>query len=401
MKQKTPDNSALAVKRGSFFWNALYTGISALQPAILLIAVSRTRELGDAGILTFGFAVANLVMIIARYGIRNYQVTDVSEQFRFSDYFYCRVCTTGGALCASGIYLLCMIISGQYSFYKAAVILEIIILRLIDAFEGVYVGRLQQRGRLDIGARFGAVRLAVSTLIMFFMVLILKNLSISLLAGIIISILADLILIPRTREAGAYQMGKKNTAALKRLLLVGISLCLGTALHNIVGNAPKYLVEICLNDEMQAISGYIMMPVFVITILNLFIMQPLVKEIGDVWNRQDENRLKHLLLRHILIISLLSAGVALLGVFAGLPILSWMYHVSLTEYRSRLSDGNRCQFRHGLVPASRSRYRRNLYHLHCRQSCYDACVPGCSAAYRPFSRETPLMKTSGKTSAYD
>lgn len=332
MNQEQSKKAAAAVKRNSFLWNAAYTGVSALQPAILLIAVSRTRELGDAGILTFGFAVANLVMIIARYGIRNFQVTDVNEQFRFSDYFYCRVCTTGGALVASMLYLLILLISGHYTTYKAVLLLEIILYKLIDAFEGVYVGRLQQKGRLDIGARFGAIRLILTTIVMFGLIFLTKSLWISLLAGLLLSILMDAILIPRTGTTGNYQLGARDAAALKKLLLTGIPLCLGTALHNIAGNAPKYLVEITLNDEVQAISSYVMLPVFVITILNLFIMQPLVKEIGDVWNQKNRERLKQLLLRQSGIICLLSVVVAVLGIYVGLPLLSWMYNISLTAY---------------------------------------------------------------------
>ena len=333
MNQGETKKNTAAIKRGSFWWNAVYTGISALQPAILLIAVSRTRELSDAGILTFGFALANLVMILGRYGIRNFQVTDVNEQYRFPDYFYCRVCSTGGALAASILYLIIMIAAGQYTTYKALIILEIIILKLIDAFEGVYVGRLQQKGRLDIGARFGAIRLFLSTILMFVMLLITKSLWISLLSGIILSLILDVILIPRTDDVGNYRLDKRNSQALKQLMLTGISLCLGTALHNITGNAPKYLVEIFLNDEIQAISGYVMMPMFVITILNLFIMQPLVKDIGDAWYHRDAGRLKSMIRRQVLVISLLSIGVALLGIFVGLPVLSWMYDISLAPYR--------------------------------------------------------------------
>ena len=327
------NSSTSNIKRNSYIWNAVYSGVNALQSAIILFAVSRTGELADAGIITFGFALANLVMLLARYGIRNYQVTDIYEKYSFSDYFYCRICSTGASLLLSVIYLVVMIASGRYTSYKALIILEIIILKLIDAFEGVYTGRLQQKGRLDIGARIGAVRLIISTLAIFIAVLVIKNIPVSLLIGIIVSLLIDIILIPKSRKDVEYGICHVQLPALKKLMAVGLSLCLGTALHNFVGNSPRYLVEIFLTDEVQAVSGYLMMPVFVITILNYFLMQPVVKDIGETWNKKDMGRFKHMVKRHILIICALTLVIGIAGVFLGLPLLSWLYRVSLTQYR--------------------------------------------------------------------
>ena len=37
-----------------------------------------------------GFAFAIALMILGRYGLHNFQVTDVEEQYSFRDYFACR-----------------------------------------------------------------------------------------------------------------------------------------------------------------------------------------------------------------------------------------------------------------------------------------------------------------------
>ncbi len=67
--------------------------VNASEAVILLMVVGRTNGLEDAGILSIAFATGNLMMTIGRYGVRNFQVTDVEEQLPFPVYFTHRICT--------------------------------------------------------------------------------------------------------------------------------------------------------------------------------------------------------------------------------------------------------------------------------------------------------------------
>ena len=318
----------------SFIWNAIYAGFNAVQSSVILLAIARNKELSEAGIITIGFTVATLIMIIARYGIRNYQVTDAKEEYSFSDYFYVRIITVGGSLALALIYLFGMLAVGRYSSYRALVGFGIIILKLVDAFEGLYVGRFQQKGRLDVGAKIATVRIIASTAVIFCLTWFVESVPVCFFAGIIVSVLIDLLLIPRGRKYADLSVRKEIGARIKPLLITALPLCIGTALHNYIGNAPKYLVDFFLTDEIQAISGYIMMPMFVITVLNAFLMQPTVKSLGDAWHSGDKQKLKKMITRHIVLISVAAIGVLILGIFVGLPLLSWMYKVALVQYRT-------------------------------------------------------------------
>ena len=106
------ENSAQRkIASAGFFWNAVYAGLNAVQSAVILFAISRTRDIQIAGIITIGFTGGNLTAIIARYGIRNYMVTDTHEQFRFSDYFFCRIITEVSVLILSFLYFFSKLIS--------------------------------------------------------------------------------------------------------------------------------------------------------------------------------------------------------------------------------------------------------------------------------------------------
>jgi hypothetical protein len=65
------------------------------------------------------------------------------------------------------LYLIACVLTDRYTGHKAMIIMELVILRLIDAFEDVFIGRLQQKGRLDIGARTGTVRQTIITAVIF------------------------------------------------------------------------------------------------------------------------------------------------------------------------------------------------------------------------------------------
>jgi O-antigen/teichoic acid export membrane protein len=321
-----------AIDQAGFLWNAAYAGLNATQAAVILFAISRTYDIAMAGIITIGFAIANLSCIVSRYGIRNYQVTDVTEKYRFPDYFLCRLITTGSSLLLSLAYLLSMALAGHYPLEKSLIILEIVVLKTTDALEDVFVGRLQQLGRLDVGARIAALRLGMSTVVIFSSLWVVPSLPICLLLGIVSEIVMDACLIPSVRKHSVFPLHPLDFSKMRRLLLVGLPLGLGMVLHNYAGNAPKYLVDLHLTDELQAVCGYVMMPMFVLAVLNTFVMQPAVKGLGDAWNT-DSRLFWKKVVRHISLISVLSAAVLGAGLLVGLPLLSALYRVDLLPYR--------------------------------------------------------------------
>ena len=332
MEKTAEQGSQKRIARAGFFWNAVYAGLNSVQSAILLFAIARRYDITVAGIISIGFAIGTLAAIMARYGIRNFQVTDVHEEYRFPDYFLNRIISISGTLLVTAGYLAFMTFSGRYSPEKGLIILEIILLKIEGTFEEVYVGRLQQKGRLDIGARIAAFRLGGSTLVVFAAIWVIPSLPVCLLLGIITGILLDVVILPTCRRYADFSVLPLNKKAAGNLLKVGVPLCVGTALYNYAGNAPKYLVDIYLTDQMQAICGYVMMPMFVLSILNTFVMQPAVKGLGDAWNT-DRALFRKKVIRHILLISILSVLVLCAGLVVGLPLLSVLYRTDLQPYR--------------------------------------------------------------------
>ena len=199
----TTDSNSKKIGFFSFFWNAGYAGLAALQSALLLFVAARTLEQTDAGIITIGFTIANLLMIVAIYGMRNYQVTDTNENFSFTDYFYCRLFSVPVSLLAAIIFTVVMTFLGKYSPYKTVIIIEITALKLVDAFENLYVGRLQQKGRLDIGSRIATIRLGVSTVVIGVAMILTHSCPISFAVGLVVSVILDVLMLPSCKKYAA------------------------------------------------------------------------------------------------------------------------------------------------------------------------------------------------------
>ena len=73
--------SQLSQKKRDYIWNTVAGLINAAEAVIMSMFVTRIIGLADAGRLTIAFAIGNLMMTVGKFGVRNYQVTDIENKF--------------------------------------------------------------------------------------------------------------------------------------------------------------------------------------------------------------------------------------------------------------------------------------------------------------------------------
>jgi len=325
------------LKKDSYVWNMAGSMLTAFQSVILLMILRRTMDLEAAGIFTIANANCNLFLTIGKFGMRNFQVSDVREQFTFGEYRCSRWFTTVAMIVAFGIYVPLSAYQNSYSINKTWIIIWMCFYKVADSIEDVYYGEYQRNNRLDIGAK--ALTLRIFTTILIFAVLIIatRNLMLSLVLTTVAAFLLAFSLIRITAGAfhGRYSLSvdKKNLRNLFRLCL---PLFLGTFFAFYIGNAPKYSIDAILSDELQACYGFIAMPVFMVGLLNNFLFNPMIYKMSCLW---DDNKtgefIKRVLIQTIIIftITMICIGAAWL---CGIPILSWLYNTDLSPYKSEL-----------------------------------------------------------------
>lgn len=309
----------------------------AFQSVIMLMVLTRVLGLADAGIFTIAYANANLFLTIGKYGMRNFQVSDVNGQFTFYEYLMSRIFTVSLMIAVSIIFVLYVGNKNGYSMEKSLIIIWMSLFKVVDAFEDVFHGLYQQRGRLDIAGK--AMTLRLGTTILFFLtgLLFLKNLLIVL---IFITCFTGILLIVFTRWS--YKLFER--AVEKRysfynvlgIIKICFPLFLGSFLSFYIGNAPKYAIDGVLNDELQACYGFIAMPVFVIGLLNNFVFNPMIYKMSVLWDKGKKNEfLKKFIIQVMIVIGI--TLVCIVGAYlVGIPILSFLYNTDLSLYKYEL-----------------------------------------------------------------
>ena len=72
-------------------WYMLGCLFNAATSAIVLIITTRINGVYEAGIATFAFTIAQQLLLIGRFEVRTFQVTDAKNEFSFNDYYTHRI----------------------------------------------------------------------------------------------------------------------------------------------------------------------------------------------------------------------------------------------------------------------------------------------------------------------
>ena len=176
-----------------YIWNSAAGLVNAGESVILSMVVTRTDGMLEAGILSVAFAVGNLMMTIGKFGVRDYQATDVKGQFSFADYFWTRVLTSALMLLTTAGYLLYGTYTMGYSGQKAAVVAAICMIYTIESVEDVFWGLYQQRQSLDTGAKVFLIRWLLILAVVAGLLAAGKGLAAASVAGAAVCLAAFLI----------------------------------------------------------------------------------------------------------------------------------------------------------------------------------------------------------------
>lgn len=323
------------VSKSTYMWNMIGSLIMAFQSVILLMVLTRTVGLQEAGIFTIAYANANLFLNIGKYGMRYYQVSDVQGEYSFREYRASRYVTVIAMMVASIVYLAVVSSRNSYSFEKSMTILWMCMFKVPDVIEDVYYGEYQRQGRLDVAAKCMAIRIISTILLYMIGIIVLRNQLWALMISTCYTAIVTIIFLKWTYDSfeTSDRRERKNVV---HILKECFPLFAGAFLSLYIGNAPKYAIDRQLSDELQACYGFIAMPVFVIGLLNGFIFNPMMYQITKLWDKKNVSAFLKKIGKQLLIVAGITivciAGAYLLGI----PVLSILYNTDLSDYKTEL-----------------------------------------------------------------
>ncbi len=325
------------IARSSYAWNTASGMLFAMQSAILLIFITRTNGLEDAGVFSIAYAISSLMYYIGEFGVRKYQITDINEKASFRDYHTHRVVTCVLAILFSVIYAGRGLFIGLYSTNKFWVIIVVCCMKAVEAYSDVYFSRFQQKGRLDVAAKTNTFRIVASLILCIVTLIFTQNLLLAMIVWLVTAIIGFLmssILVAPEFCKIEINFSKNKFFFISRECL---PLFLGNFLLLYVGNAPKYAIDACMTDSDQACFNFIFMPVFVIGLLANFIFNPILVDLTKAWNGGDIKKFKSMIVRQLYIIGGITMLAVAVALTIGGPILGILYNTDLHSYKASLT----------------------------------------------------------------
>lgn len=321
---------------GNFLWNAVGGVLNAGQSVFLLIVITRVCGLEAAGIFSIAFATGNLFLYLGNYGVRNYQVSDLSEKYSFHDYLRHRLCTVLLMLAAAAVYTAWSAKTGNYSNYKTSCVLAMCVCKAVDCLEEVFEGRYQQKGRLDRSGKLVTFRLLVSIGGMIAVLLVTRDLLTAVWWGVFLAAAASALIIWRYRETAAFERTAFSFSGIAGLMRECFPVCAAHFLSFYLINEPKYAIDAAMDETAQACYNFIAMPVFVIQLLNMFLYQPMLIRMTASWENGRRKEFLGYFGRICGALALISAPILLAAWIFGIPVLSWLYATDLSALRTEL-----------------------------------------------------------------
>lgn len=325
------------ITRNTFFWNAFSAVMNSFQTMLLLLIITRKSNVNDASIFVMAYAVGNLMIHIGKYGVRQYQVTDVTEKYSLKNYINARYVSMVFMMSAVAAYLGINILINDYSYKKSVVVLLICLVKGVEAFEDVYHGRMQQMGRLDVAGRILGIRLFIFIagygLLYIITEDILITTGINFIVTLIVAVCLNSWVMP---EFNSITKIKNGMAGAKKILWECLPLCICMCLNMYISNAPKYTIDSVVSDDVQTKFNIVFMPVFIIALLANFIFQPFLKKMGELWADNNISRLVKDIIKFSVVIVMTDGIITLVGGFIGNPILGAVYNVDLKDYNKEL-----------------------------------------------------------------
>lgn len=325
------------ISRDSYVWNLLGSLILAFQSIMLLIVITRVLGLKEAGMFTFAYANANLFFIIGKYGMKPFQASDQKEQYSFTDYFISRILTTLVMILFAICYLLYLAKVNGYTSVKFNLCITICFFKIPDAFEDVLFGRLQQKERMDIGAKSMTLRALLVTCFFCVSIIIYQNL---LWSSIFATLFSLATFIVQSSWVMPFLLDDNSGFHIKQvydLIKNCFPLFLGSFLALYLSNTPKYSIDRILDDHYQACYGFLSTPILIISLLNGIIFNPIIPEMSNYWINRQLSLFVKKTFKQIIVIIIISLFCILCAYCFGTKVLSLMYKMELYNYKTELT----------------------------------------------------------------
>ena len=320
--------------RRNIVWNSIGTFVMFFCQWLMMVLVVRLSGYSDSGILSLSISCGNVFLIIAAFGVKTYQVSDVSGKYQAGQYYAAKVFSIVLTLVVAVIWALA---AAYEPVEKAAILLYALYIMVYSYADAVY-GELQKKWRLDIAGISMCIRNILALIVFCVLIKLTRNILVALAVMLAISLLVLFLYdLPLTKKNAEIPVRPDFTEKKGLLLLKEcFPYAIYTFLHTLVLTVPKLAVRGFYDKDVLGIYAAVMAPVTVLQVAATFVINPLSTLMATHLKDGKTRELKSVLIKCFLMLAgFLVAGI-LIAAFLGKWGLRVLYGEDITAYSALL-----------------------------------------------------------------
>lgn len=319
--------SKLSLKK-NIIWNSSGSFVYLFFQWLITYLVVIILGFENAGIFSLAISISSIAFAFAIYGVRGYQVSDVTKKYSDKSYIAARIATSllaiGGCLIYLTIY--------KYSLYTTLCIVVYLIFKISEAYVDVYHGIIQRGMRMDFIGKSFILRGVICNFLFIGCMILTKNLLLST-SVLAISSFGLIFLYDRNKVKIFY---KKTDDTSKReivnLLIECLPLAIYTFLSILVMSMPRISLENMKGSEILGIYASIAIPAAIIQVISGYIFSPMLTVFAEHVDQKNFKLFHKLLFKTLAYILTFSIIVIIGGAIFGKFGLILLFGEKISNY---------------------------------------------------------------------
>lgn len=269
-----------------YLCNALGQACMGLMFPLLTILVSQICGCDSAGQFSMAFVVASVFQFIALFGVRTFQVSDVSEQDSFAAYQLQRILTCIIMVVISWVYLTLR----HDSELMSSLLISLMTFKLVDSLADVYEGRLQQCDKLYLAGISQAIRCGGACFVFMLVLILFRDVqtatrALALFAGVSFVIITYPLAKFETPKSRGWE-----AIELSELFYECFPAFLGQFLFALIDTSPKFIMEAILDYQQQLYFNALYFPAMAIVLVAALVYKPQLMKLSMLWTQSDNTK---------------------------------------------------------------------------------------------------------------
>ena len=313
-----------------YIWNSVAIGAWGMVFPILSIVATQAVGAERAGMFSMAFVVANLLMIVANFGVRTYQVSDLDERHSFADYQINRVLTCALMMVVGVLYCL---IRG-YGDEMFLLCMGVFVYRMVDGLADVYEGRLQQVDKLYLAGISQALR-SIAVLVVFSALLFVTRSLVAAAFGMAVVAVLSLAIV--TVPLAYFESPKSRNPSLGSVIELFkhcFPLFIALFMYTLIDSMPKFVMEGVLSYDNQLYFNALYFPAQFIHLGSQLVYKPMLVRMAGVWaDASKRRRFDLVIVAMMLVIVAIAAVITFIMAWVGIPVMSFLYGIDFEQFR--------------------------------------------------------------------